>query len=128
MSADRTLEAASNVVLSDLANNGGGTYERGTLLPFTPKVGYAVGIGGLHLPANIVTSRTVQWASKAAASEFNANYVGTWLKDGTVYFDAVRYFGPERRSDALLAGVAAGQEAIYDFAAGESIYLDEVSA
>lgn len=116
---------AAMAVIADLANTGGGTYERGTLLPFKPDDGYAVGVGGLHLPSDMVTVDAVAWAMKAVGSEFDTSYVGTWLGngDGLVYFDAVSYYGPDRRAEAIAAGSENGQQAIYDFAAKRSISL-----
>jgi hypothetical protein len=122
---DQTALNAANQVLADLVQNGGGTYEQGTLLPFTPKVGYAVGIGGVRYPAAGFDAEVVFWLSRAVATEYETSYVGTWLKDGTVHLDAVRYFGPERAHQALACAYYYGQEAIYDFAAGESVYVDE---
>lgn len=118
---DRITERAAKQVLADLVSNGGGTYERGTLLPFKPEGGFAVGIGGLNLPVNLVTVEAVAWAAKAVTTEYEAGFVGTWLHDGKVYFDAVAYYGDAKR--ALAAGRAAGQEAIYDFAKQEVIAL-----
>lgn len=122
---DRTQEQAASRVIADLVENGGGTYEQGTLLPFRPTSGYAVGIGGIHLPATAVTPEAVVWAMKAAASEYATYYVGTWLNDAVVYFDAVLYFGPERREAAMQAGRDAGQMAIYSFAETEALTLVE---
>lgn len=122
---DRTTERAAQRVLADLVQDGGGTYEAKTFLPFKPATGFAVGIGGLHLPVASVTAEVVVWASKAAAGEYETSFFGTWLKDGAVYFDAVRYFAGDQRRDALLAGYQAGQEAIYDFGMADVITLGE---
>lgn len=122
---DQTLERAAQQVLADLVQDGGGTYEAKTFLPFKPSTGFAVGIGGLHMPVASVTAEVVVWASKAAASEYETSFVGTWLKDGNVYFDAVRYFAASERKAALLAGYQAGQEAIYDFGMADVITLGE---
>lgn len=118
---DSTLERQANVVLADLVANGGGTYEGKTLLPFTPTTGFAVGIGGIHLPADTVTAEAVVWAMKAVASEYETAFVGTWLDDGIVYFDAVHYVVALDR--AMRLGQQAGQKAIYSFATKEALPL-----
>lgn len=121
MALDRTTETAATTVLADLVSSGGGTYEQGTLLPFTPRDGFAVGLGGIHLPMAVVTADAVMWACKAVASEHEASLVGTWLHDGLVYFDAVRYYAAGRRDDAMRDGWLGDQQAIYDFAAREAV-------
>jgi len=118
---DRTLEAAANVVVADLADHGGGTYERGTLLPFTPSDGFAVAVGGIHLDAEVVGPENAEWALRAVGGEYETSFVGTWLDDGVVYFDAVMYFAADRGVQALAAGRFYEQKAIYDFATKESI-------
>jgi hypothetical protein len=122
---DKVLERSAREALALIANNGGGTFERDTLLPFTPKVGYAVGLGGVKLPAAVVEAETLTWISRVVAGEHGTSYWGAWVDGNVIHFDAVQYFGPERRSAALLAGYQHDQQAIYDFAAGESIYLGE---
>lgn len=122
---DYILERQANVVVADLAEHGGGTYERGTLLPFKPETGYAVAIGGIRLPASMVTAEQAAWALKAVGGEYETSLVGTWTDGGTVYFDAVRFFAEHRRDQALLCGYQHQQEAIYGFKEAASIYLDE---
>lgn len=125
MTTDQIALNAANVILADLAESGGGTYERGTLLPFRPKDGYAVGIGGTRYPASSFGADEALWLTAAAGGEWDTAYVGTWTDGGEVFVDAVRYFGADRREAAILCGYQHGQAAIYDFAAGESIYLGE---
>ncbi len=123
MTTDQTKRDALNRILADLAENGGGTYERGTLLPFRPDDGYAVGVGGIHLPANIFTAEAVGWSTKAVGSEYDTSYVGTWQEGNTVYIDAVVYI--KDRTEAMLRGMQEWQTAIYSFAEAKSIFLDE---
>lgn len=118
---DQTLTRQAEKVLSDIAEHGGGTYEARTLIPFTPPIGYAVGLGGIHLPQHIVDVDAVAWALKAVTSEYESSYGGTWLNDGLVYFDAVTFF--LNRENAIAVGQATGQQAIYDFGAKEAITL-----
>ena len=123
MTLDRTLEAAAEQVVADLADHGGGTYERSTLLPFTPSDGFAVAIGGIHLPDDVVGPENAEWALRAVGGEYETSYVGTWLDDGVVYFDAVMYFGADRGAQAIAAGRFYEQKAIYDFGTKESVTL-----
>lgn len=125
---DSTLQQAALAVLVDTAERGGGTYERGTLLPFRPNSGYAVGIGGIKLPASDATAESIVWALKAVGGEYETSYVGTWLDSGTVYFDAVKYFGEGEEVRAIACARFYGQAAIYDFALGEAVLIEEVPA
>ena len=120
---DRTTKRAADTMLADLANTGGGTYESGTLLPFTPKVGFAVGLGGVHFPASMVTAKLLVQYAKAVTTEHEASFVGTWLDKGIVYIDAVVYYGSHARRTAIEQGREAGQQAIFDFSTGEDITL-----
>lgn len=121
---DTTLERQANAAVDDLALHGGGTYERGTLLPFTPSSGFAVGIGGIHLPVDVVGPQNLAWAAKCAASEYETAYVGTWLDEGIVYFDGVLYFSHLDGARAIACARFYGQKAIYDFATKEAVNVD----
>lgn len=118
---DSTIANAAATVLTDLADKGGGTYEAKTLIPFRPESGYAVGVGGIHLPAHDTTVEAIEWALRAVAGEYSTSFVGTWLDKGIVYFDAVMYF--RDFDSATLQGRLSGQQAIYDFANGEAVAL-----
>jgi len=118
---DQTFGQACADVLTDLAMNGGGTYEAKTLIPFTPCHGWAVGQAGIHLPARDVTVATIAWATKAVSSEYETSFVGTWLDGGVVYFDAVHYVVAVDRATSL--GIEYGQKAIFDFARQEAVTL-----
>ncbi len=120
---DLASERAVGPVLTDLVNKGGGTYQAGSLTPFTPSYGYAVGIGGVTLPVGGVDSESLSWAIGQVASEFRPAYIGTWLDDGVVYIDAVMYFRPERLPEALNTAYQAGQLAIFDFGTQSSILV-----
>lgn len=123
MTMDQTTKRAADRMLADLANDGGGTYESGTLLPFTPKVGFAVGLGGVKLPASMVDAELLVRFAKAVATEHETSYVGTWLDNGIVHFDAVVYYGAHARRTAEEQGREANQKAIHDFSTGEDIVL-----
>lgn len=122
---DRIEQAAIHAVMADLANDGGGTYQANTFLPFRPASGFAVGaVAGIALPFEVVTPSMVSWALRQVAREnASASYVGTWLDEGVVYFDAVHYFSAERERAAREAGRHNGQQAIFDFGAKESVAL-----
>jgi hypothetical protein len=124
MAIERITDTAADRVAADLVEFGGGTYEAGTLTPFVPTSGFAVGVGGFNLPADGVTVEQIRFGSKVAG-EYGELFVGTWLDDGTVYFDAVRYFGADRREAAIALGIAREQAAIYDFGAKASIILTD---
>ena len=114
-------QEALNAALADLAESGGGTYKGRTLEKVQPTSGFAVGIGGFAMPAGNVTADVLGWAVHAVAGEFFADHVGTWLDDGTVYFDAVRIV-PDLAA-AIKLGYEHGEKAIYDFENAESIAL-----
>lgn len=103
------------------AEHGGGTFEAGTLLPFEPTRGYAVGLAD-GTAATTRNAADLDRAAKAVASEWVASFVGTWLaEDGSVHVDPVAYI-IDRESAERLAR-ENHQIAIYDYAAGESIEL-----
>lgn len=122
---DSITERAIGKVLADLANDGGGTYQAGTFLPFTAREGFAVASpNGLKLPAELVTPSMAAWALRQVSRENpRTSFVGTWLDNGVVYFDAVTYFSAANRERAIAAGRENGQLAIYDFATKESVTL-----
>lgn len=108
--------------LADLAEDGGGTYEARSLAKVKPTSGYAVGIGGITLPANTVNAEALAWAMDAVAHGYDTDYVGTWLSDGVIFIDAVVLM-PDLR-EAMALALNHGQEAIYDFLSGESLEVD----
>lgn len=123
MTLDKTTARAVNTMLADLANDGGGTYESGTLLPFRPATGFAVALGGIHLPSTMLDAELLARFAKAVATEHAASYVGTWLKGGFVYIDAVKYFSAFSIQQALTEAREAGQQAIYSFSEQKDITL-----
>lgn len=120
---DRTLQQQAANVMALTAENGGGTFEGKTLLPFTPDSGFAVGIGGVAIKADCATVETVAILMRAVPGEYMTTYVGTWLQGDVLHIDAVRYFGADRYLAAIAEGEAAGQQAIYDFTDGKDITL-----
>lgn len=121
---DSILEQAIGQVAADLAENGGGTYEQGTLLPFRPTTGFAVAVGGVTIAASAPLS-VLGMLCRTVAGEYGESFVGTWLDGGTISIDAVRYFAGDQRASALLLGYQTGQKAIYDFGLQEDIVLGE---
>jgi hypothetical protein len=122
---DRTTRRIAADILARTVEHGGGTFEGATLLPFEPKVGYAVGIGGVAVPVQTLDIEMVAWVARAVASEYMTSHVGTWLNNGTVFIDAVRYFeaGPAGLARATQVARDAGQLAFYDFGNQKDITL-----
>lgn len=118
-----TITQASQQAIADLAENGGGTYHFDTMAPFTPADGFAVGIGGINLPADDTNAERLAWGLRTVAAEFGATLAGTWLNEGKVYIDAVMYFPADQRDRAMAAGRYYCQLAIFDFGSKESIDL-----
>ena len=117
-----------NEAMAYTVDRGGGTFHAETCIPFEPIAGYAVAVGGVILDPAITGSFRFRNAWKHVASEFMTLFVGTWLDGDNLYVDAVRYFGPEWRDEAIALGREHNQLAIYDFAAGESITLVDPEA
>lgn len=116
---DKTLATAIATVKADLAESGGGTYEYGTLLPFRPKDGYAIGIGGAAVKADI-SDESLALLLRGVAGEYITAYVGTWIDpwSGVLYIDAVEYTRDIERAYELAR--ANGQLAFYGFAEAQS--------
>lgn len=121
-STDRTSLRQAAAIVADLVQNAGGTYER-NLLPFTPKVGFAVGIGGVNIPEAEATPEALAWLLPRVAGEHGTSFVGTWADGGRVYIDAVEYYGADRMLAARARGVERGQIAIYDFEMARPVML-----
>lgn len=120
---DPTTNRKATAILAATVESGGCTFDARNLLAFAPATGYAVGVGGARLPAGDVTAEVIANTAYRVAQEFDSTYAGTWLDEGFVYIDAIRYFGSERRGDALACGRLYGQKAIFDFATQEAIAL-----
>lgn len=120
---DATLLRLAGDVVHQTFANGGGTYEGATLLPFTPKGGFAVGIGGINFPDTALTPEAIAWLARRVSGEHGTVYIGTWLDGGRVYIDAVEYYGADRMLAARARGVERGQIAIYDFEMGRPVML-----
>jgi hypothetical protein len=101
-------------------NKGGFTVRDGNLI--RPTSGYAVSIKGweTRVPRALLSLPLFT----AIVKSYQGLTFGAWIDDGIVYFD--RSFIYADRQAAIDVGHANGQKAIYDFAAGESIYLEEV--
>lgn len=105
-------------MLASTVENGGGTYEVGTYLPFTPADGFAVGIGGIEVAASAVSVETLRKWVKQVAGEWMTSYVGTWLFGDSLHIDGVVYVRDEDIARAI--AIKQGQQAIWSFA-GRSV-------
>jgi hypothetical protein len=113
-----TFEAA----MATTVDQGGGTFWT-TGEPFAPSSGYAVAIGGVILDPETTGAFRLRRAFRTVSRDYGASFVGTWLDDGQLYVDSVRFYGPDYRDLAIADGREHNQLAIFDFAAGESIAL-----
>lgn len=106
-------------VLELTVQNGGGTFEAGSWLPFEPKHGYAVAFGGYQPLAKDVDLNALRKLLKTVQGEYDSSFVGTWLDGEKLYVDAVVYTVDLTR--AIELAQSTNQLAIYNFATGESI-------
>ena len=114
-------------MLEYILKNGGGTFDAKTFEPVEPKDGYSVGIEfGSYKVLEIAPAAgfdlwdiDVQSVFEEIVEKFNVEYVGAWVKDGFVHLDPVEIYVGYR--DAVLAGLANGQQEIYSFKDGDSI-------
>lgn len=114
-----------DTMLSRTVENGGGTFEAGTFLPFEPTDGFAVGMGGVKVDAATATDDLLTFWARKVTTEHGASFVGTWLTDGVIHIDAVTYVKAIDR--ALMLGRQWHQLAVYSFAMAESLdILEEV--
>lgn len=118
---DRILERYALAALDRTTVMGGGTFEGRTMLPFEPRDGYAVAVGGVTIKADEVTPDVLAWSARAVVGEWDTAFVGTWVEKGVMYIDAVQYVSDRERAMAL--GREHQQLAIYDFAEQEVITL-----
>lgn len=99
-------------------DNDGGTFNAETYRMVLRSSGYAVAIEDtLTVPAD--DRRAIEVAIEVMARMGRGPFIGTWVKDGTVYVDSVVIL-PDRAS-ALIVGRAFRQQAIYDFATQTAI-------
>jgi hypothetical protein len=116
-----TAELAGRMARATLAAGGATMATDGTV----PVTGYAVALPQLEEthPASDTTELAARIGAyvDAHAAELEGRYVGAWVDGGTVYLDTVEIIAD--RATAELAGIAAGQLAIFDLAAGAEIRL-----
>lgn len=116
-----TTELAGRMARATLAAGGATMATDGTV----PVTGFAVALPGLE--ETHPASGTAELAARigayveAHAAELVGRYVGAWVDAGTVYLDTVEVI--QDRETAELAGLAAGQLAIFDLTAGDEIRL-----
>ena len=114
-------------MLEYILKNGGGTFDVETFEPVEPKDGYSVGIEfGSYKVLEIapkfgfdLLDMDIESVFKDIVEEFGVEYVRAWVKDGFVHLDPVEIYVGYR--DAVLAGLANGQQEIYSFADCRSI-------
>lgn len=111
-------------MLEYILRNGGGTFGVKDYEPRQFADGYSVGIefGTFKKIAisDLKHDLDVQDVFDEIIKEYDdVDYVGAWVSDGFVHFDPVEIYDGYR--DAVLSGLANGQQEIYSFKDGESI-------
>ena len=115
-------------MLEYILKNGGGTFDAETFQPVEAILdGYSVGIEfGSYKVLEIapqfgfdLLDMDIESVFKDIVEEFGVEYVGAWVNDGFVHLDPVEIYVGYR--DAVLAGLANGQQEIYSFKDGDSI-------
>lgn len=114
-------------MLEYILKNGGGTFDAKTFEPVEPKDGYSVGIEfGSYKVLEIAPEfgfdlwdDDIKGVFEDIVKEFGVEYVGAWVKDGFVHLDPVEIISGYR--DAVLTGLANGQQEIYSFKDKKSI-------
>lgn len=116
------MTLAEALLLDLTVTNGGGTFRRDTLEPFTPPDGYAVG-SAVGDGAVITDPHQLARTVRRVGEEFESTYVGTWVRDdGNVVVDPITYVRDAAGDDvlalprALTLARRTHQEAIYSFA------------
>lgn len=111
---------AMNGVIAYTADHGGGSFTA-TGDPLTLTHGYAVGMApGAVIPANECGPFRLRQVLRSLFHMHGEGRFGTWVKDENVYVDAIIVFGPHEFDKAIVTALFYGQEAIYNFATGES--------
>ena len=115
-------------MLEYILKNGSGTFDVETFQPVEAILdGYSVGIEfGSYKVLEIapkfgfdLLDMDIESVFKDIVEEFGVEYVGAWVKDGFVHLNPVEIYVGYR--DAVLAGLANGQQEIYSFADCRSI-------
>jgi len=114
-------------MLEYILKNGGGTFDAKTFEPVEPKDGYSVGIefGSFKVLEIAPKFGDHLWDAdiadvfKEIVEEFGVEHVGAWVNDGFVHLDPVEIYVGYK--DAVLAGLANGQQEIYSFKDKKSI-------
>lgn len=117
--------------LNGALDEGGGTFNIETAEAIDKNEGYMVGIKDItivkesHLKK--YTAGQLEDRFMYGLKDFNLNienlYVGSWLDDGSIYFDLSVWV--KDRSFSVRLGDMFKQKAIYDLKNKESIYLNE---
>ena len=84
-------------------------------------------VGGFNetvLPETCSISRFVNaWESKATACNGSREFVGTWMNEGSIYFDVVQIYATQE--EASNVAIANNEIAIYDLSRKESINIKQ---
>lgn len=115
-------------ILQDTLANGGGTYDPLTGESFSPGKGFFVGstdkFPSLVLDANDITSDTIWdvqcFVNGMKRAGLKNAYLGTWIDQEKIYVDASCLVLD--KDEALSTAKDRGELAIWDNAAGESIF------
>lgn len=117
------IDRAVTEALHSTLANGGATVSIVTGVP-TPTSGYAVSLPGHERVGRITdthrNSIRLYVATRKTLLSRPGRYLGTWIDEGRLYLDVTEIY-PER-AVAEHYGAEREQLAIYDLAAGESLY------
>lgn len=110
-------------LVDTIRRNGGATLDAGTLTEVKP-TGYAVGMAqgtALMLPDD-ADDTTLGVALSLIAGAYDCAFVGAWVADDGVHLDPVAVIAD--RAEALAAGRAHQQRAVYDLTAGVEVPVE----
>lgn len=126
MTYKRTNEIVARII-NDLIDNGGAT-----ISPFVGEISPGEGymIGGVAservFTHGFTTDEIKQWVGEILPTLYVGHYLGAWIDHETdnVYLDVSQL--EMSRDRAIWIARQRGELAIYDLAAGETIYVDDM--
>ena len=120
-------------IVESTLKNRGGTFNARTGRPVKPSSGYAVAVENLGTGNGALLSERYlgDRVSEALVYQRDIPYIGTWVDrnrfgNDVCYVDRVVIL-PDRES-ALILARALGEQAVYDFATGESVRVTRKAA